>query len=158
MLKTLAEKSYTAAINGERLHYLAAGNGPLLVLLHGYGATGYIWQRALPYLAQRRRVFVVDLPGHGRSRQSGPWQLREVAPLLASWLRQMEFAQIALAGHSMGGAIALHLTAHAPELVERLVLVDAAGLPVQAPLGIRLHVRCARCCKQEVEATPGRSY
>lgn len=132
MKKTISEKSHTITINGQQLYYRSAGSGLPLVLLHGYGVSGYLWQRALPYLTQRRQVFVVDLPGHGHSKLTSPWQLREVAPLLTTWLRQANFPPIALVGHSMGGAIAIHLTAHAPELVERLVLVDAAGLPLQA--------------------------
>jgi len=129
-----SETSHTSIINGQLLSYRITGSGPPLVLLHGYGVSGYLWQRALPYLRQQRQVFVVDLPGHGRSKLTNPWRLREVAPLLATWLQQMELPPIALVGHSMGGAIALHLTAHAPALVERLVLVDAAGLPFEVPL------------------------
>jgi len=131
-----SETSHTSIINRQLLSYRIAGSGLPLVLLHGYGVSGYLWQRALPYLTQQRKVFVVDLPGHGRSKLTQPWRLREVAPLLAIWLRQMKLAPIALVGHSMGGAIALHLTAHAPELVEQLVLVDAAGLPFRVPLPV----------------------
>ena len=120
------------------------------MLLHGFGVSGYIWQRALPYLIQRRQVFVIDLPGHGRSKLTHPWCLREVAPLLASWLRQMALPPIALVGHSMGGAIALHLAAHTPELVERLVLVDAAGMPFQASLPV-LATRSVRSMLQPGE-------
>jgi pimeloyl-ACP methyl ester carboxylesterase len=134
MTANISEKSCTVTINGQQFYYRVAGSGLPLVLLHGYGTSGYMWQRTLPYLTSRRQVFMVDLPGHGRSRLTRPWQLREVAPLLATWLRQMQFPPIALAGHSMGGAIAIHLTAHAPELVEGLVLVNAAGIPLRAKL------------------------
>jgi pimeloyl-ACP methyl ester carboxylesterase len=136
-------QNHLMIINGYQLSYRSAGSGLPLVLLHGYGTSGHLWQRTLPYLTQQRQVFVVDLPGHGRSKLSSPWQLREVAPLLATWLRQLELPPIALVGHSMGGAIAIHLTAYAPELVERLVLVDAAGMPLQAPLPV-LAVRSVR--------------
>lgn len=132
-------------IDGHTLHYLKAGSGSgvPLVLIHGYGVSGHIWQPMLPYLAQEHEVFAVDLPGYGRSTLSGPWQLRAMAPLLAEWLRQMHLPPVALIGQSMGGAIAIHLTAHAPELVEQLVLISSAGLPLQAPLS-SLALRSAR--------------
>jgi pimeloyl-ACP methyl ester carboxylesterase len=134
MTANISEKTCIVTINSQQFYYRVAGSGLPLVLLHGYGTSGYIWQRTLPYFTQQRQVFMVDLPGHGRSKPTRPWQLREVAPLLATWLRQMQLPPIALAGHSMGGAIAIHLTAHAPELVEHLVLVNAAGIPLRAKL------------------------
>jgi pimeloyl-ACP methyl ester carboxylesterase len=120
----------------QNIYYFIAGTSTdiPLVLVHGYGASGYIWQRILPYLAQHHQVFVVDLPGYGRSTFTGEWRLREMGPRLAAWLRQMQLPPATIIGHSMGGAIAVHLAAYAPELVERLVLISAAGLPLQADL------------------------
>ncbi len=153
------ETSQSVTISGQRLFYRVAhvpnasgaryrvgarhdpyssatGAGSSLVLLHGYGVSGAIWQRVLPLLAQHYQVIVVDLPGHGRSQFTGTWRLREIAPLLAGWLQQMELPPAVLIGHSMGGAIAIHLTASAPELVDRLILVNAAGLPLCAQFPI----------------------
>jgi pimeloyl-ACP methyl ester carboxylesterase len=132
--KQIVETAHTMTIAGKHLHYRAAGAGTPLVLIHGYGVSGHIWQRMLPYLAQQHQVFIVDLPGHGQSALTGSWRLREIAPLLAQWLQQMKLPPVALVGQSMGGAIAIHLTAHAPECVKRLVLVSAAGMPLQAQL------------------------
>ncbi len=101
----------------------------------------------MPYLAQERQVYVVDLPGHGRSTLSNVWKLREIAPLLAQWLRRLELPPVALVGHSMGGAIAVHLAAYAPDLVERLVLVDAACLPLDRALPVMI-TRSARSMVQ----------
>jgi len=130
----LAERTEFITIDHHRLYYRVAGGGPPLVLIHGFGVSGYVWQRALPYLAQQHEVFVVDLPGYGHSRTNGAWHLRDMAPLLAHWLQKLQLSPIALMGHSMGGAISIHLAAHAPELVSRLVLVNAAGIPLQTPL------------------------
>ena len=134
--KSVSEKSFTITIDGQSLYYRVIGSGSPLVLLHGYGVSGHVWERTLPYLSQQREVFVVDLPGRGWSKLTRSWCLREVAPVLATWLRYMQLPPIALTGHSMGGAIAIHLAAHAPQLVERLVLVNAAGMPLQANLPV----------------------
>lgn len=130
----LRETFHRSNIRGQQLAYRVAGVGSPLILLHGYGISGYLWQRALPYLAREHQVFLLDLPGHGRTRLTGAWRLREVAPLLILWLQEMKLPPIALMGQSMGGAIALHLAASTPELVERLILVSSAGLPLQATL------------------------
>jgi pimeloyl-ACP methyl ester carboxylesterase len=128
--------SHIVTISGHRLFYHIVGAGSPLVLIHGHAASGAAWQRVLPFLAQHYQVIVVDLPGYGRSQLTGPWRLYGIAPLLVRWLRQMELQPVALIGHSMGGAIAADLTVSAPELVDRLVLVDTAGLPLRAPLPI----------------------
>jgi pimeloyl-ACP methyl ester carboxylesterase len=130
--QNLVETIHSRTIAGQHLSYRTVGAGSPLVLLHGYGVSGYIWQRALPYLAQEHQLFLVDLPGHGRSHLTKAWKLREIAPLLICWLREMHLPPIALMGQSMGGAIALHLTAIAPELVQRLILVSSAGMPLHA--------------------------
>ncbi len=126
-------------LNGYKLHYSFVGAGSPLVLIHGFGVSGHVWQRMLPYLARQHQVFIVDLPGYGRSTYRGTgtsWQLRAMAPLLATWLQQMHLSPVHLIGHSMGGAIAIHLTAQAPELVKSLVLVDAAGIPFHSTLPV----------------------
>jgi pimeloyl-ACP methyl ester carboxylesterase len=132
--KMTMKTSQFFTISAHRIFYRIVGTGTPLVLIHGHAASGATWQRVQPLLAQHYQVIVVDLPGYGRSQFTGPWRLREIAPLLAHWLQQMELQPVVLIGHSMGGAIATHLTASAPELVERLILVDAAGLPLRAPL------------------------
>jgi pimeloyl-ACP methyl ester carboxylesterase len=121
-------------IEGYRLHYRIAGHGSPLVLIHGYGVSGHIWQRVLPYLTEQHKVVIVDLPGYGRSTYTGVWQLRAMAPLLARFLQRLDLPRVSLLGHSMGGAISVHLADYAPEMVERLVLTNSAGLPLQAKL------------------------
>src|ERR1019366_2745427 len=130
----ISEKAQHITIDHHQLYYRVAGSGKPLVLIHGYGTSGHIWQHAFPYLAQQHEVFIVDLPGYGRSRTDGVWHLREMAPILAQWLQKLQLPSVALMGHSMGGAIAIHLTAHAPAQIERLVLVNAAGIPLYTPL------------------------
>lgn len=128
----MIESAHTAAISGHSLYYRVMGQGEPLVLIHGYGTSGYVWQRVLPYLCPRYQVFVLDLPGYGRSTAPRLWQLRAIAPVIAAWLHSLRLPPVAVMGHSMGGAIAIHLTALAPEAVCKLVLVDAAGLPLQS--------------------------
>jgi len=130
----LPEQVERITIGKHHLHYRIVGTGMPLVLIHGYGVSGQSWQHVLPYLAQQHQVIIVDLPGYGQSKISGTWQLREMAPLLARWLDKLGLKSVALVGHSMGGAIAIHLAAHRPEKISKLVLVNSAGLSLQAHL------------------------
>ncbi len=133
--KSLTAKAGSISLQGYRLHYRVVGTGSPLVLIHGFGVSGHVWQRVLPYLAREYQVFVIDLPGYGRStyrETRAPWRLREMAPLLAAWLQSMHLPPVHLVGHSMGGAIAMHLAAHNPELVKSLTLIDAAGIPFRS--------------------------
>jgi pimeloyl-ACP methyl ester carboxylesterase len=132
--KKSTETEYTAVLSGQRLYYRVTGQGPPLVLIHGYGTSGHVWQRVLPYLGRTHQLFMLDLPGYGRSTAPRSWQLRAIAPLIGEWLHALQLPPTALMGHSMGGAIAIHLTAIAPAAVKQLILINAAGLPLQAPL------------------------
>src|SRR5215469_3122507 len=105
--KSIKETSQSIMISGQRLFYRVAGAGSPLVLLHGHGVSGAIWQPVLPFLAQHYQVFIVDLPGHGRSRFTGDWRLSEITERIVSWVQQTQQAPVALIGHSMGGAVSL---------------------------------------------------
>lgn len=112
------------------LHAETAGQGPPLVLLHGWGLHSGIWSTLLPRLHQRFRVTCVDLPGHGRSRgwaagfdlQTAAAAVLEVAPRHAAWL-----------GWSLGGQVALAAAAAHGERIGRLVLVATTPRFVAGP-------------------------
>jgi pimeloyl-ACP methyl ester carboxylesterase len=105
------------------------GVGRPLILVHGLGGSSRWWARNVPALARSCRVHAVDLMGFGRSRRQR-FALREAAGLLVQWMAQLGLDQASWVGHSMGGFVAAHLAAQFPARVERLVLVDAAALPL----------------------------
>ncbi|CAA9572552.1 MAG: hypothetical protein AVDCRST_MAG59-3698 [uncultured Thermomicrobiales bacterium] len=116
-------------IGGAGIAYRVLGDGPPVVLVHGLAGSGRWWERNVGPLAERFRVFVVDLPGFGGNRVGAPFALVETPALLAAWLDRLGLGRVALVGHSMGGRVAAELAAEAPERVARLVLVDAAIFP-----------------------------
>jgi pimeloyl-ACP methyl ester carboxylesterase len=105
------------------------------VLLHGLGTTQQIWSLVTGPLSHGRRVVTLDLPGFGESAPVGDgFDLDEVTGRLARGLAAHHVtAPFDLAGHSLGGAVALTLAAHRPNLVRRLVLVAPAGLQRRRP-------------------------
>jgi pimeloyl-ACP methyl ester carboxylesterase len=111
------------------LHHEAHGSGPPLVLIHGLCGSTRWWRRNLSALAASHRVYVVDLAGFGGSHASR-FVLEDAAATLRGFLAGAGVPRADVIGHSMGGLVAAELAADYPEAVDRLVLVDAAGLPL----------------------------
>lgn len=117
-------------IHGLPARFAVAGAGDPVILVHGLSGSTRWWQRNLPALARRRRIYLVDLPGFGSmSRWWGRFALAEAADWLYAWMRAVRLECAGLVGHSMGGYICLQLAARHPEAVGRLALVDPAGIP-----------------------------
>lgn len=116
-------------MGNDRVHALHAGSGPPVVLLHGLAGSSAWWRHTIPALAQHFAVHAPDLVGFGRSRGVRGRSVHAYAASIGAWLEQRGISRAHFIGHSMGGEIALHIAAGQPELVEKLVLVSAAGVP-----------------------------
>ena len=111
-----------------------AGEGPPVVLVHGYGDTADSWRRVVPGLLARHRVIAIDVPPFGRSDDPDVPQLLEFyKEFFPELFARLEIDRATVIGHSLGGAIALHVALARPELVERLGLVAPAGLGKAPP-------------------------
>ncbi|HEV2121509.1 MAG TPA: alpha/beta hydrolase [Chloroflexota bacterium] len=120
----------TVLVNGSPVHYLVAGSGEAVVLIHGLSGSTLWWRPTLPALLPGYRVFLVDLPGFGRMRRMArQFALSNAAHWLADWMQAVGLREANVVGHSMGGYIALQLAAIAPHAVSRLILVTPAGMP-----------------------------
>lgn len=102
-----------------RLHGETRGDGPPIVLLHGWGMNLRVFDALATALAQRYTVTSLDLPGHGRS----PWRAGLTAEAAADWLLESLPKRATLLGWSLGGQLALRMAARAPARVARLVLL-----------------------------------
>jgi 3-oxoadipate enol-lactonase len=116
----------TAHINGIDLHYEETGSGPPLLLLHGLGSSSRDWALQVPVFAADHRVIACDVRGHGRSaKPPGAYSVPGFAADVAALLRHLDTGPAAVVGISMGGMIAFQLAVDAPDLVERLVIVNS---------------------------------
>ena len=105
-----------------------------VVLIHGAGGDHLSWPSQLRRL-HGYRVYTPDLPGHGKSQGHGRQVIASYGEAAAAWIQGLELPKVFLAGHSMGGGIALWLALHYPELVRGLILVSTgARLPVNLSL------------------------
>jgi pimeloyl-[acyl-carrier protein] methyl ester esterase len=125
------------------LHVEVTGNGPDLVLLHGWGLNVRVWDGLVEEMRDRYRLIAVDLPGHGKS----PWTAGRNTPAEQAWLLHSTLAPISnrysLLGWSLGGQIALDLAAAMPAQIEKLVLVATTPRFTAAPdwpYGMKLEV------------------
>ena len=119
-----------------RMVWRCWGEGPAIVLLHGGHGSWTHWIRNIPYLAQRYRVAVPDMPGYGDSAlPPDPADPASLAQALASGLDEVfpGSGPVAVVGFSFGGVIAGHLTRLRPDRAGRLVLVGAGGLGLERP-------------------------
>jgi pimeloyl-ACP methyl ester carboxylesterase len=119
----------SARVNGIDLAYLRSGNGKPLVLLHGYPLDHSIWLPVAARLEKACSLVLPDLPGFGRSGlASAGFSLDDMADDLAALLDALGIHKIALAGHSMGGYVALAFARKCPARLESLVLVASHAL------------------------------
>ena len=123
---------------GVRVHVLEQGAGPALLLLHGGGGGAANWYRLLPHLTAHR-VIAPDLPGFGLSDDVEPRAPlgRQAAEIAVALLDALDVPRVSVLGTSFGGLAALRLAQHFPGRVDRLVLVDSAGLGAAVPRRVR---------------------
>lgn len=128
--------THTATVEGMKLHYRVRGEGPPLVLLHGFTGSGEDWRHVfdLDALARRYRLIVPDLRGHGRSdNPSGAFTVRQCATDVLALMDGLGIERFRALGLSLGGNTLLHVATRAPVRVERMVLVSSPPYyPAQA--------------------------
>jgi pimeloyl-ACP methyl ester carboxylesterase len=121
-----AQKEIT--IYGQKIHYVEAGSGPNLILLHGLGGSSQGWQFNIGPLAEKYHVFVPDQIGFGKSdKPLVNYRIRTYVDFLDQFCKQLKIERPTLIGNSMGGWIAAIYAATYPDRVDKLVLADAAG-------------------------------
>jgi pimeloyl-ACP methyl ester carboxylesterase len=118
-----------ASVNGLDLHYEEHGSGGTpLVLLHGGIAGGEIFDAIAPRLAERRRVVVPDLQGHGRTAHiDRPLRAETLADDIAALIERLGIGEADVMGYSLGGEVTWRLAIQHPERVRRIVVIGASG-------------------------------
>jgi pimeloyl-ACP methyl ester carboxylesterase len=127
-----------AMLHGSTVHYLDAGSGPPVVLIHGLLSSHRSWLRLADQLVAERRIVAPDLLGHGASAKPiGDYSLSSHAATVRDLLDHLDISSATLIGHSFGGGIALQFAYLFPDRAERLVLVSSGGFGRQLSLLLR---------------------
>ena len=118
--------SRDAEVEGVKLRYLASGQGPVVILLHGYTQTSRMWRPVIPRLAEKFRVIAPDLPGIGDSAiPTGGLDLKTAAIRIHTLAKSLDVEKARLVGHDIGLMVAYAYAAQFPAETEKLVLMDA---------------------------------
>lgn len=117
-----------ATVNGVQLHYVEAGSGPLVILLHGFPEFWYCWRHQIPALADAGfRVLAPDLRGYNESdkpRGVASYSTEHIVADVAGLVQHAGAEQAVIVGHDWGGAIAWELAMRHPEMVRKLVVLN----------------------------------
>ncbi|MBD8892979.1 alpha/beta hydrolase [Labrenzia suaedae] len=115
---------------GTEIYLRLGGNGPPLLLLHGYPQTGAMWHKVAPELARHFTLIIPDLPGYGQSAvpplssDHTAYSKREIARTMVALMEQLGYSRFSLAGHDRGARVSYRLALDHPDTLERLAVLD----------------------------------
>lgn len=148
-------------------HFIEAGSGPPLLLLHGLFDSLETWERLIPHLSAQFRVYALDLPAFGRSALPDDWpeSLTGMVDTVICFFDARGIEKISVAGSSMGGGLALAVAQRAPSRIDKIALLNPYALP-ETPFAVRnarrpfvgallpylLRKRAIRCCAKGIFA------
>jgi pimeloyl-ACP methyl ester carboxylesterase len=122
-------------VNGVRLHSMVEGEGPLVLLLHGFPETSHAWRKQMPALAKRFQVVAPDLRGFGASDKPkgiAAYRASVVADDIVALIHAFDAERAHIVGHDWGGGVAWTLATRHPEAVDRLVVLNCPHPAVMA--------------------------
>ena len=125
------EQSQFIEVDEINVHFRDEGEGFPIVLIHGTAASLHTWDAWTDELKKTNRVIRMDLPAFGITgpNKNADYSIEDYTTFLHSFLKKLKLEKFHLAGNSLGGNIAWNYTADYPSKVEKLILVDASGLP-----------------------------
>jgi pimeloyl-ACP methyl ester carboxylesterase len=132
----VADKFVT--VYGAKIHYMEAGSGPAVILLHGLGGDVSNWFATIGPLSEKYRVIVPDQIGFGRSdKPMINYRVGTLVDFLDALYKELKVERASLVGNSLGGWTAAAFALAHPEKVDRLVLVDSAGFALTGDVNPR---------------------
>ncbi len=124
-LSRVGLRHHRRKVNGIEMHYVEAGSGPPVVLLHGWPFTWFSWRKNIAPLAERYRVIVPDLRGYGETdKPATGYDKRIMATDVLELCKALGIGRIALIGHDRGARVATRFAKDHPAVVDRLVTLD----------------------------------
>ncbi len=117
-------------INNLKVNYKIAGQGPAILILHGWGGSSDSWVEVQRVLSEKGyKVIAPDFSGFGKSiTPPEPWGIKEYVEIILKFAEKLGLDKFILLGHSFGGRIAVRLAREHPEKIEKLILCDSAAI------------------------------
>jgi haloacetate dehalogenase len=117
-------REFDVPVSGAVIHGSRGGDGPPLLLLHGFPESHVMWHRIAPVLAREFSVVATDLSGFGDSTSSGDQSMRELARLQVEVMKQLGYDDFAVVGHDRGARCAYRMALDHPDVVTKLAVLD----------------------------------
>ena len=139
--KYAATPSKFMSLNGMNIHYRDQGEGAVIVLIHGTGASLHTWEDWTQDLIKDYRVIRLDLPAYGLTGQDPQkrYSAKDYVDLLDAFLAELNVDKFNLAGNSLGGLVSWLYASYHPDKIEKLVLLNPSGFPFkETPMVIKL--------------------
>ncbi|MCP6719132.1 MAG: alpha/beta hydrolase [Patescibacteria group bacterium] len=123
----------TVSIYNLKVKFKVAGQGPVILILHGWGASSASWSKVQRILAKNGyEVICPDFPGFGKSETSQePWSITDYMKWVNAFVESQDLNRFSLLGHSFGGRVAIKFAASFPEKIKTLILCNSAGIKVK---------------------------
>lgn len=136
-------------IDGVKVAFDMEGNGPVMLFLHGWGASAKTFLPVYQTFAQWFRVIAIDLPGFGESDTPPEvWGVEEYADLVYQFLQRLDINRTHVMGHSFGGKVTICLADRHPDMVDKITLVASTGVKPQRALKYYVKVYTFKACKR----------
>ncbi len=123
-------------LDGNVVHYVDEGSGPILLMLHGNPVWSFVYREVIAALRDRFRCIALDFPGFGLSTGAPGYRYlaQDHAALLVSFLDRLDLSQLTLVGHNWGGPFGLYAAQQRPDKFERLILANTWAWPLNGDL------------------------
>jgi len=142
-------------INGIDTSYLDVGQGKIIMLLHGWGASKEAFNPVINGLKDSYRVIALDWPGFGRSQEPPePWSVDDYVNFFQSFVNKLALSDLTIGAHSFGGRVMIKWAAQKPEILKKLILIDSAGIRPKRTINWYLKVYTYKAVKK-IAGLPG---
>jgi len=124
-------KGEFVTVDAKKIHYIEAGDGPPVILIHGFLYHTVMWKQNIAALAEKFKVYAIDLWGFGYSERlkENEYSFERYGKQIVGFMDALNIKKATLGGQSMGGGISVYVAANYPERVDRLILVGPAVIP-----------------------------
>jgi pimeloyl-ACP methyl ester carboxylesterase len=137
------------SLGESRVRYRRAGQGEPVIILHGWGASIEAMRMIFDELSRQFDAVVIDFPGHGQSPEPPvAWTVSDYADLVRELMRRLEIPSAHFVAHSFGCRVTIKIAAETPQLVKRVLLTGAAGVPPRRTRRQRFRLALARIGKR----------
>ena len=132
------------------IDYIDEGEGDVIVLLQGWGTTASVYKTIINMLTPKYRVIAPDFPGFGRSTESSfPYSAEDYSDFVLAFLEKLDISKASFLGHSHGGRVIIELASreNLPIEIDKIVLMDSAGIVTKKKLSKRIRIRTYKILK-----------